>query len=133
VFRHRIKAPFLKKRVRQIFFNGSGEIVPLVYRDFTEGGRQEPATINNASMSVPSFPTNFEAGETIFGNENEEQKFGGELYQGVEMVFGGAKATSAARIYAPGVGFVWSVGFGNNSSEGFEVDAFVFMTQFRKS
>src|SRR5450631_1710172 len=41
IFRHRIKAPFLKKRVRQIFFNGEGQIIPQVYRNFQMAGRQE--------------------------------------------------------------------------------------------
>ena len=30
IFRHHVKAPFLKKRVRQIFFNGEGKIIPAV-------------------------------------------------------------------------------------------------------
>jgi hypothetical protein len=133
VFRHRIKAPFLKKRVRAVFFNGSGEIIPIIYRDFTAGGTQEPAVVGAKTQSVPSFPTNFSAGEPVYGNENEEQLFAGELYQGVQMIYGGARSAQAARLYAPGVGFVWSVGFGNNSHEGFEIDSFAYFVQFRKS
>lgn len=133
VFRHRIKAPFLKKRVRQIFFNGSGEINPIVYKDFGTAGLSSAGTVGNAPSSVPTFPVNFSQNEPIFGNSNEEQLFAGELYEGVEMLFGGSAQTAAARIYAPGIAFVWSVGWGNNSAQPFEVDAFTYMLQFRKS
>jgi hypothetical protein len=133
VFRHRIKAPFMKKRVRQVFFNGSGEIIPLIYRDFSEGGAQEPATVGAGPMEHPIFPTNFNQGQTVYGNENESQLFAGELYEGVQMIYGGAQQTGAARLYALGTGFVWSLGFGNNSAEPFEVDAAGWMISFRKS
>lgn len=133
VFRHRIKAPFLKKRVRQVFFNGSGQIIPFVYRDFGVASAQEPAVIGNAEMSRPSFPANFSQNETVFGNENESQLFGGEVYNGVEMLFGGSRETGQARLYSLGTGFVWSVGWGNASGEPFEIDSFAYMVQFRKS
>jgi hypothetical protein len=133
VFRHRIKAPFLKKRVRQIFFNGSGEINPIVYKDFGTAGLSSPGTVGNRSSALPTFPVNFSQSETLFANPNEEQLFAGELYEGVQMVFGGSTEVAAARIYAPGTAFVWSVGFGNNSGAPFEVDAFTYMLQFRKS
>ena len=133
VFRHRIKAPFLKKRVRQIFFNGSGEINPIIYKDFGTAGLSSAGTVGNAPSDIPTFPVNFSQNEPIFGNSNEEQLFAGEVYEGVEMVFGGGAEVAAARVYAPGIAFVWSVGWGNNSAEPFEVDAFTYMLQFRKS
>jgi hypothetical protein len=130
VFRHRIKAPFLKKRVRQIFFNGEGQIIPGVYRNFLAGGRQEPATVGANPQYAPELPTNFGAGEEKWG---EGGGVWGEEVPGTETTWGGEASVGAARIYAPGVANVWSVGWGNNSAEPFIVDAYVYMTQFRKS
>ena len=126
VFRHRIKAPFLKKRVRQIFFNGEGQIIPLVYKDFLVGGRQEPAVVANQEIATSrELPTNFGSGEEKFGE-------GSGLFGG-EGIFGGEVTVGQARVYSPGVAFVWSFGFGNNSAEPFVVDSAVWMLQFRKS
>ncbi len=133
IFRHRIKAPFLKKRVRQLFVNGSGEIIPIVYKDFTAGGTQLPGTVGNSNQAVPTFPVNFSQNSTIFGNENETQLFAGELYEGVEMIFGGRVETGAARMYSLGTAFVWGFGWGNNTAEPFEVDSYAMMLSFRKS
>jgi len=129
IFRHRIKAPFLKKRIRQIFFNGEGQIIPLVYKNFLEGGRQEPATIGNQSQAEPEVPTNFDANEEEWGEGSGEWGVEGPG----ESLWGGEQTVGSARIYSPGVGNVWSVGWGNNSDEPFIVDAFVYMVQFRKS
>jgi hypothetical protein len=126
VFRHRIKAPFLKKRVRQIFFNGEGSIIPIVYKDFLVAGQQQPATVGNDNQYTPELPTNFAASEEEFGE-------GGGTFGIEETIFGGEQTVGAARIYSPGVAFTWSVGWGNNSAEPFIVDAFVYMAQFRKS
>ena len=133
VFRHRIKAPFLKKRCRAVFFDGSGEIIPFIYKNFSTGGEQVPGVVDNAPQSEPTFPIDFTRGATIFGNPDETQLFGGATYKGLEMIFGSAAETEAARIYSPGVARVFSVGFGNNSAEPFEVDSFAYFVQFRKS
>lgn len=131
IFRHRIKAPFLKKRVRQIFFNGEGQIVPLVYKNFTVGGRQEPAVVANKEQATEDkLPTNFAEGEEGFG---EGTSLFGSEGAGGEILFGGETTVGQARIYAPGVADVWGVGWGNNSAEPFVVHAYVFMIQFRKS
>jgi len=130
VFRHRIKAPFLKKRVRQLFFNGEGQIVPLVYRDFLEGGRQEGAVVGNDEQADLELPTNFGAGDEKWAEGTGEWA---KESSGAEVTWGGEATVGAARIYSPGVGFVWSFGFGNNSAEPFIVDAAVWMVQFRKS
>ena len=133
IFRHRIKAVELKKRVRSIFFNGSGEIIPLIYKNFAVSPTQYPAVVGSTPQYEPSFPVNFATDEQVWGNTNEEQLWGGETYQGIEMLWGGSTTYGAARIYAPGIANQWSVGWGNNSDEPFEVDAYVFNISFRKS
>lgn len=133
IFRHRVKTPFLKKRIRAIHFDGSGVIVPIVGQNFTVPGVEEPGVVGNESQDAPKLPVNFEEGSEIFGNPNEEQKFGGETFEGVTMFFGGQSAVQDARIYSPGIARAWSVGFGNSEGEPFEVDSFTYLMQFRKS
>jgi hypothetical protein len=126
VFRHRVKAPFLKKRVRQLFFNGQGSIIPIIYKDFLKGGQQQGAVVGNDPQSTLETPTNFAASEEDFGE-------GAGTFGTEETLFGGEQTVGAARIYAPGVAFVWSFGFGNSSAEPFIVDSACWMVQFRKS
>jgi hypothetical protein len=126
VFRHRIKAPFLKKRVRQIFFNGEGQIIPTVYKNFLVSGAQQGSVVGNDPQYVLENPTNFDASEEEFGE-------GTAIFGTEETIFGGEQTVGAARLYALGTANVWSVGWGNNSAEPFVVDAFVYMAQFRKS
>jgi hypothetical protein len=130
VFRHRIKAPFLKKRVRQIFFNGEGQIIPSVYKNFFQGERQEGAVVGNREQSTKELPTNFAAASEKWA---EGEGKWAEEPDDIEVIWGGEETVGQARIYSPGVAFTWSVGFGNNSAEGFIVDAFVYVAQFRKS
>lgn len=126
VFRHRIKAPMLKKRVRQVHFDASGEVVALVFKNFRVGGRSEPGVVGNADMASPETPINF---------ESEAGKWGAEsgMWGGETSVWSGNATTQDARLYALGVGRVWSVGWGNNGKGGFEVDSFMMAISFRKS
>jgi hypothetical protein len=133
IFRHRVKTPFLKKRVRAIHFDGTGVIVPILGKNFRSPGSEEPGVVENLPQTSPTLPVNFEQGEQTFGNENEEQVFGGTEYKGVQMFFGGSTEVGDARIYAPGVARAWSIGFGNNTSDPFEVESVAFFIQFRKS
>ncbi|HXJ92631.1 MAG TPA: hypothetical protein VMT20_07085 [Terriglobia bacterium] len=128
IFRHRVKAPFLKKRIRQIFFNGEGSITPIVYKDFGQGGRQEAGVSGSNEQWTKEFPINFAASEEKWGEGS-----GSWATEGGEVLWGGEMAVGQARIYSPGVAFTWSVGWGNNSAEPFVVDAFTYMAQFRKS
>lgn len=126
IARHRLKAPFLKKRVRQVHFDGSGEIVPIVFKNFQVAGRPEPGVVGNADMTKPETPVNFEAGA-------QEYAAAGQTWGSEATVWGGAAPTSDARIYAPGVARVWSVGWGNSNNKGFEVDSYMLSVIFRKS
>lgn len=129
VFRHRIEAPFIKKRVRQLFFNGSGQIIPLVYRNFHVGAEQVPAVVGANPETETMLPVNFAQGEATWEDPNEEYKWTGE--QG--LLWGGETETGSARMYALGVANLWSFGWGNNSGEPFEVDQFTTFISFRKS
>ncbi len=131
IFRHRVKAPMLKKRIRSIFFNGEGQIVPAVFKDFTQSETQLAAVVGNEEQYEVKIPTNFASGNEETWAEGEG-KWAKEL-EGTEAIWGGETAVGQARIYSPGVAFNWSVGWGNNSAEPFVVDAFVYMAQFRKS
>jgi hypothetical protein len=133
VMRHRVEAPFMKKNVKQLFFNGSGEIVPLVYRNFSSAGEQVPAAVGATPETEPTMPTDFSGSESLWENPDTEDVWEGELYKGQILLWGGSQATGSARMYALGVAATWSFGFGNNSAEPFEVDAFTAAVSFRKS
>lgn len=133
IFRHRLRTPHIKKRIRQVHFDGSGTIIPLLFKNFSAAGTQQLAAVGNTPEFEASLPVNFNIGEQIYGNENTEQLYGGLTYGGIQMLFGGSTSTQQARIYAPGVANLWSVGFGNSDSSSFEVDSYTFAVQFRKS
>lgn len=133
VFRHRIEAPFIKKRVRQVFFDGEGEIIPIVAKNFSIGGLETGGVVGADPANKLELPINFSQGSQVFANEEEEQKFAGEQLKGIQMVFGGAATVEAARLYALGVARTWSVGYGNNTNQPFIVNSYAMMAQFRKS
>lgn len=133
IFRHRVPTPFLKKRVRQVHFDGSGVIVPVLFKNFATSGNQLPGVVGSMPEFKPELPVNFSAGAQVFGNTDVAQVFGGQTYGGVQMIFGGTSTTQDARIYAPGVFQAISVGFGNSTGDPFEVDSYAAMIQFRKS
>jgi hypothetical protein len=121
----------LKKRVRQIFFNGEGSIQVEAFRDFSIGGRVEKGVVGaNEIATSAETPVNFSAASEKWG---EGLGKWGEEVEGTEKLWGGETTVGQARIYSPGVAFVWAVGFGNNSAEGFIVNAYTYMLTFRKS
>lgn len=131
IARHRVSVPHLKKRVRMIFFNGSGEIVASVYKNFAEGERQEPGVVGSRDQATEDkSPINFGTGAEKWAEGSG--RWGTEV-AGTEILWGGETAVGAARIYAPGVANLWSVGWGNNSKEPFTVDAFTYLASMRKS
>ena len=136
IFRHFVQTPFLKKRVRQIHFDGTGVIQPVIWKNFHTGGAAWPAQVNapNNPPSVLSTPTNFTTTSAqTYGNLDTAQLYGGSAYQGVQMIFGGASTVQEARLYALGTANAWSVEFGNTTSDPFEVDSYMLAIQFRKS
>jgi hypothetical protein len=133
IFRHRVKTPQLKKRLRMIHLDGSGEVIPTVYKEFEIAGTQMAGVPGAKPETEPELPIKFSAGEQLFANTNEEQIFGGELFQGLVEIFGGATVTQGARIYSLGTADVWSIAFGNSTSADFQIDSYTTMGQFRKS
>ena len=131
--RHRNPMPMVKKRVRQVYFNGSGLIYPMVFKNFNAGGVQYAGVVNNADQAFPTMPIQFSPNNQIYGNPDTAQLYGGQTYKGIQMLWGGYTAVGDARIYAPGIAEEWSVGFGNNTADPFQVDAFAYMSQTRKS
>ena len=132
--RHRNPMPMVKKRIRQIYFNGSGVIVPVVFKNFNaQAGTQYPGTVGNADQWNPDMPIRFSPDNQIFGNADTAQTYGGLTYKGIEMLWGGYAAVGDARIYAPGIAEEWSVGFGNSTADPFQVNAYSYATQTRKS
>lgn len=131
IARHKAKAPYLKKRVRQIFFNGEGQIIPGVYRDFGVGERQERAVSGSEEIATAAkVPTDFTASIEKWGEGSGKW---GEEVPGTEILWGGESSVGEARIYAPGVAKTWGIGWGNNSAEPFTVHSFTYMLSFRKS
>lgn len=132
IFRHRIKAPFLKKRLRAVFFDGSGVIQPLVFKNFGAGEELGNAVVGNAPISeLGGSEEVMGAGEPKWmesGPGWEESSWSGHT-----TYWGGEASVAAARMYSLGVGRAWGVGFGNNTAEPFEVDSYAYMIQFRKS
>lgn len=124
IFRHRIEAPFLKKRIRQLYFDGEGKIVPMFFKNFSLSGQELPGVVGNDPEYAPELPVDFSAAETTFGGEGE---YGGE------GVFGGETTVEAARLYSLGTARAISVGFGNKSADPFIVNAYMLAVQFRKS
>ncbi len=131
IFRHRVKAPMLKKRVRQIFFDGEGEIIPSVYRNFSVGERQEPGVVGNREISTEDTkPVDFASGTEKWV---ENEGVWGIETSGTEVLWGGETSVGSARLYSPGVARVWGVGYGNKSAQPFTVHSYAMMASFRKS
>ncbi len=102
--------------MRTLFFQGSGKIVPAVWKNF-----------NNAPYT--SYPTtNFTAGQYTWADPTTS-------YAGTatNQVWAGVSSVGQARLFAISVADAFSVEFGNSTSDPFEVDAYVTSIQFRKS
>jgi hypothetical protein len=131
IFRHFVATPFLKKRIRQVHFDGSGTITFAVWKDFASAGVNTPGVVGNTPEFMATSPINFAGGQTIFGNPDTTQLFGGATYLGHPMIFGGTKTVGEARMYALGTMNAISIEFGGTAP--FEVDSYATMIQFRKS
>lgn len=96
------KAPFLRKRVRQVHVDGSGSVDLLLTRDFAAADELAKGDL---------FKTN-------------TTTFGGTGLFGVDGVFGDLTTLQEARKFTPGVGRAWSVGFSKTTNATFEIDSF---------
>jgi hypothetical protein len=125
IMRHKLEAPFINKRVRQVYFDGEGKIVPIVFKNFLLSGQEIAGVVGNEPQSEPELPVDFSRTESTFGEGEENFGEGG--------IFGGEQTVEAARLYSLGVARAISVGFGNNSADPFIVNAYMVAISFRKS
>jgi hypothetical protein len=100
----------VRKRVRQIRFDGTGTIDVYVAKDFAPG-----ETLNKT--------VTFTGGGTLFGGSGS---FGGA------GTFGDPASVQFDRIVTPGVARAWSLRVGNSSSSSWQVDSYLCAIQPRK-
>lgn len=125
ILRHRLEAPFIKKRIRQVYFDGEGKIVPIVFKNFSVSGQETAGVVGDDPQSEPELPVDFSRTESTFGEGEENFGEGG--------IFGGETTVESARFYSAGVARAVSIGFGNNSADPFIVNAYMVAISFRKS
>jgi len=104
--RHRFNQPNPKKRIRELFVDGSGELITYVFKQFGKTSETLKGIVDNADNAEPVSPVKLGTSE---------------------------KESQAVRYWSLGVSRVWSFGFGNASAEPFEVDEFSVHLNFRKS
>lgn len=102
--------PSQRKRLRAVHFDGKGRIVASLARDFSRGEQQ------GRELLVTTDATLFGGAGTYGGTGN----------------FGGARDVSEAKLLTPGVARTWSVVFGNNTADSFEVESMTFALTGRK-
>lgn len=113
---HHFKTPALRKRVRQVHFDGSGFIEFSIARDF--------ATVEETLRSLDS-----EAADGFFGVADGLSLFG--VADGT--IYGGLSTVAEARAFSLGVARAWSVRFGNAVDRGFEIDSYSMALTPRRS
>lgn len=115
---HAFGAPALRKRVRQIHFDGLGVIDVALTKDFQQG------TSGSEVLSLVSDPAMFGVDDgTLFGVDEVDPP----------KPYGGARLVEEAKIYTPGVARTWSVTFGNQTADSFEIDSYTFAIEMRKN
>jgi hypothetical protein len=114
---HAFGMPALRKRVKRVSFDGSGIIQPEVAKDFAPGTTFEEKVVD--------FPDT--ASDGLYGVDD------GSLY-GVDdgTIYGGLSTVSEARLASLGVARAWSVKFGNQTTDPFEVDSYTLFIGPRK-
>jgi hypothetical protein len=116
---HVFGQPALQKRVRQIRFDGSGRVSLSIARDFETNADQWI----DKSFSVETF---------IFGvNDTPSTLFG--INDNPQQFYGGLSEISQAIVATPGVARAWSIEFGNNTTDPFEVLGYTLAVQMRKN
>lgn len=105
---HAFGKPHLRKRMRQIAFDGSGRIQLSITRDFRR---------SQSLQGEKSFGTDVGA----FG-VNDTSLFA--VNDTPEQYFGGVYEVAQARVANPGVARAWSIQFGNQTADDFEVDSY---------
>lgn len=111
---HTLDRPYQRKRVRAIIFDGKGRIQTSLAKDFQ---RQPSFALEQNLATDPQ----------VYGADEGSQ-------YGVNdaTLYGGPADVAQAKIPTPGVGRAWSVQFGNNTSDSFEVESYALLINGRK-
>jgi hypothetical protein len=105
--RHRFQQPQIKKRIRTLFLDGSGEVEGYAWRNFKELPQRLLGVTEKADIAT-------EATYTPTPGSSEETEY------------------QAVRFYSLGTGRVWSFMFANQTAEPFEIDTYAADLYFRK-
>jgi hypothetical protein len=105
----------LKKRLRQVAFDGTGWIDFYIAKDF-------------AQLPTLDGSFNFSSTEGVWGTDD-----GSTWGTDDGSVWGGSSSVQEARAYTLGTGRTWSVKFGNNTNLGFEIDSFTMAYEMGKN
>lgn len=108
---HTYGAPYLRKRLRQVHFDGTGAIQFTVAKSFS-------------TVGVLASDIDFSTNVTTFG--------GTDAFGGVGT-FGDPVAVGEARAFTLGVARAWSVQFGNSTNLPFEVDSYTTAITTRRN
>jgi hypothetical protein len=99
-------SPELRKRVWKLHFDGTGEIQASLAKDFS-------------SSSTTGRDVDFTASDELFGTGTVPFGTGTDP-------FGGLASVREAAILTPGVARAWSVTYGNQTAQNFQIDSFTF-------
>lgn len=113
---HAFDAPYLRKRLREMHFDGFGQVDVSLSRDFL------PAEGLVRSVTFPGF--------------GAEGQYGVDLGSyGVDdgQPFGAVSTVSEQRIFSQGVARSWSAVFGNASASPFTIESYTMAVTARKS
>lgn len=108
---HTFGSPHIRKRVREVRFDGSGHVQASFAKDFA------PEAVGR--------DVDFRSGDVFFGGEVGD--FGGL------GLFGEDPSVSQATALNLGVGRVWSVGFANQTAEPFSIESYTIAAQMEKN
>jgi hypothetical protein len=107
-------APFLNKRVRRIHFDGTGRISVGLSRDFAGSVTHES--------------------DVLFGELGSQEIWGqgSDIWGQGDDPWGGTTEVGEAEVWTPGVARAWSVQFGNETAESWEVNSYTLAITGRK-
>lgn len=108
---HAFKTPYQQKRCRAIHFDGMGRIQVSVTKDF-----------QRAAQRIAD--EDFSSDEGDWGVDD-----GGLWGVGTDGEWGGLSEVGEAHVATPGVGRAWSVTFGNDTDDSFEVESYTMFME----
>lgn len=112
---HAFGAPYLRKRVRRIRFDGKGFVTVYLARDFADND------VWADDQQFPVDPAKWGVNDGSLYGQNDGSLWGG-----------GASAIDQADVLTPGLARAWSIVFRNDTSTDFEIDSYTFALTARK-